>query len=72
MLSPTNQRLPWRSLVALLVAATCAAGCLASPPPMRPRIGSASPGTVAAEPPARSCAGNVCFPYTDQVADAKR
>ncbi len=72
MPSQTNQRLPWRSLVALLVAATCAAGCLASPPPMRPQSGSAGPVTVGAEPPARSCAGDMCFPYTDQIAGAKR
>ncbi len=72
MPSPITQRLPWWSLVALLVAATCAAGCQASSPPMRPQIGSANTVTVGATQPTASCAGDVCFPYSDEVASAER
>jgi hypothetical protein len=72
MPSPTNPRLPWRSLVALLVAAISAAGCQASSPPMRPQVGGDNGVTVDTIEPTASCAGDVCFPYADAVANTER
>jgi len=72
MPSQTTQRRLWRSLVVLFVTASSTAGCLATPPPMRPDLGSATPVTVVSEAPTKSCAGEVCFPYVDEPAVARR
>ncbi len=72
MPSPTTQQRLLRSLVVLFVTAISTAGCFATPPPMRPEIGSARPATVVTETPANSCAGEICFPYVDEPAIAKR
>ncbi|MBW2457746.1 MAG: hypothetical protein JRI68_24795 [Deltaproteobacteria bacterium] len=72
MPSPTTQRRLLRSLVVLFVTTISTAGCFATPPPMRPELGSARPATVVTEAPNKSCAGEMCFPYVDVPVIAKR
>jgi hypothetical protein len=54
-----------RRLTVLAIAAALSAGCLASPPPMRP---ATQPAVM--PQPAQSCAGSLCFPYADESEGA--